>query len=84
MGTSDPLLRSLLTTDATSTRFHACERWNRCEHVTEGTSGVVYINPVTLSKVKWDLYYRQTTEILEHGDSVTNLVSGPSSTLFPP
>lgn len=30
---SDPLLGSLCTLDAASTRFHACERFNRCEFV---------------------------------------------------
>ncbi|OBZ69030.1 5' exonuclease Apollo [Grifola frondosa] len=30
---SDPFLRSILTCDAASTRFHACERFNRCDHV---------------------------------------------------
>ncbi|KAF5372288.1 hypothetical protein D9757_009638 [Collybiopsis confluens] len=30
---SDPLLRSLGTTDQDETRFHACERFDRCDHV---------------------------------------------------
>jgi DNA cross-link repair 1C protein len=45
---SDPFLRSIITLDASSTRFHACERFNRCEHVDTddgnrnvGTSGRV-------------------------------------------
>jgi hypothetical protein len=30
---SDPFLRALVTRDATSTRFHACERFERCSFV---------------------------------------------------
>ena len=30
---SDPLLRSLGTMDESSTRFHACERFDRCQEV---------------------------------------------------
>ena len=30
---SDPLLRALVTRDPSSTRFHACERFCRCEYV---------------------------------------------------
>ncbi|KAH9949777.1 hypothetical protein B0H21DRAFT_889437 [Amylocystis lapponica] len=29
----DPFLRCIITEDASTTRFHACERFNRCEHV---------------------------------------------------
>ena len=27
------MMRSIITADAASTRFHACERFGRCEHV---------------------------------------------------
>lgn len=33
---SDPLLRSLCTSDSSSTRFHACERFDRCHAVNVG------------------------------------------------
>ncbi|KAI0793527.1 beta-lactamase-like protein [Abortiporus biennis] len=29
--TSDPYMRSIITTNEDETRFHACERWKRCE-----------------------------------------------------
>ncbi|CCL98525.1 uncharacterized protein FIBRA_00524 [Fibroporia radiculosa] len=36
----DPFLQSIITRDAASTRFHACERFNRCEHVSADGQGV--------------------------------------------
>jgi hypothetical protein len=33
---ADPFLRSIVTRDPLSTRFHACERFDRCEHVDTG------------------------------------------------
>ncbi|KAF8516335.1 beta-lactamase-like protein, partial [Hysterangium stoloniferum] len=73
-GISDPSLHSVLTRNSTSTRFHACERWNRCDQVEHGTYGVVYVNPVTLSRSKWDLYFEKTLTSLQSGELVTNLL----------
>ncbi|KAF8588590.1 hypothetical protein K439DRAFT_1285775, partial [Ramaria rubella] len=73
-GVSDPSLNCLLTRDSASTRFHACERFNRCDQVVQGIAGVVYINPVTLSKVKWDLYFLKTSLSLQRGELVSNLL----------
>ena len=36
---SDPFLKRIITSDAASTRFHACERFNRCEHVSVDGNG---------------------------------------------
>ncbi|TFY61855.1 hypothetical protein EVJ58_g4248 [Rhodofomes roseus] len=35
----DPFLKRIITMDAASTRFHACERFNRCEHVNVDGNG---------------------------------------------
>ena len=82
---SDPFLRSIVTRDPASSRFHACERFNRCSYATQtgspsGTvSGVcrrvVYINPVTMGNAVWDTYMRSVKAKLSDGDVVTSLVS---------
>ncbi|KZT67300.1 hypothetical protein DAEQUDRAFT_751801 [Daedalea quercina L-15889] len=36
---TDPFLKRIITTDAGSTRFHACERFSRCEHVSVDGNG---------------------------------------------
>ena len=36
---SDPFLKRIITSDPASTRFHACERFNRCEHVSVDGNG---------------------------------------------
>jgi hypothetical protein len=89
---SDPLLRALVTRDPSSTRFHACERFCRCEYVAvengtrEDKHGkyssvnkdgrmVVYINPVTMDKERWNSYLVDTKAGLGKGEVVTNLVS---------
>ena len=83
---SDPFLRSIITTDPSSTRFHACERFSRCDKVDvegreaytkRGGKHVVYVNPVTMGKEKWDQYVTQTKASMEYGSSqaVNTLVS---------
>jgi hypothetical protein len=89
---SDPLLRALVTRDPSSTCFHACERFCRCEYVAveNGTRKdkhgkyssvnkdgrmVVYINPVTMDKERWNSYLVDTKAGLGKGEVVTNLVS---------
>ncbi|KAF8466527.1 hypothetical protein DFH94DRAFT_639281, partial [Russula ochroleuca] len=69
---SDPFLRSLVTLDASKSRFHACERFHRCSHANR--DGVVYINPVTISKSKWDQYLALTESKLRATQPVTILL----------
>ncbi|KAI0040827.1 hypothetical protein FA95DRAFT_1527241, partial [Auriscalpium vulgare] len=77
---SDPTLRAIVTENPAGTRFHACERFGRCSYVAEPPSGtgqatkVVYINPVTIGKVKWAQYLEQTTDKLRGGGSVDCLL----------
>ena len=69
---ADPFLRSVITLDPSETRFHACERFCRCPHA----SGidVVYINPVTMARVKWDQYRALTESKLRAAQPVSVLV----------
>ncbi|KAH9954958.1 hypothetical protein BC827DRAFT_1272104 [Russula dissimulans] len=69
---SDPFLRSLVTLDPSNTRFHACERFNRCSHANR--DGVVYVNPVTMGKSKWDQYLALTESKLRAEQPVTVLL----------
>ncbi|KAH8984460.1 beta-lactamase-like protein [Lactarius akahatsu] len=69
---ADPFLRSLVTLDASRTRFHACERFNRCPHAS--ADDVVYINPVTIGKVKWEQYRLLTESKLRAAQPVTVLL----------
>ncbi|KAI9430540.1 beta-lactamase-like protein [Lactarius indigo] len=69
---ADPFLRSLITLDASKTRFHACERFNRCSHAS--ADDVVYINPVTIGKVKWEQYRLLTESKLRAAQPVTVLL----------
>ncbi|KAG7447100.1 uncharacterized protein BT62DRAFT_993446 [Guyanagaster necrorhizus] len=83
---NEPLLRSIGTRDAGSTRFHACERFERCEYVdvpanrphATSTNGnlVVYINPVsTMNKGQWSAYQHNTRlRIIEQAESITCLL----------
>src|SRR5258708_1785797 len=69
---TDPFLRSLITVDASKSRFHACERFNRCPNASR--DDVVYINPVTICKSKWDQYLALTESKLRAAQPVTVLV----------
>lgn len=84
---SDPYLRLITTQDASSTRFHACERFDRCRHVTvdnepgvytntTSTLGkrVVYVNPVTMDVSGWMAYFTNTKAQLQRGETVNNLL----------
>ncbi|TCD62352.1 hypothetical protein EIP91_006981 [Steccherinum ochraceum] len=79
---SEPFLNSIVTADPASTRFHACERFDRCDEVAvEGRQAytskkrhVVYVNPVTMGKEKWAAYVRETHAILGTGQLVDNLL----------
>jgi hypothetical protein len=68
----DPFLHSVITLDPSKTRFHACERFNRCPHA-NGVD-VVYINPVTMDKVKWEQYCALTESKLRAAQPVSVLV----------
>ncbi|KAH9851733.1 hypothetical protein C2E23DRAFT_895639 [Lenzites betulinus] len=80
--TGEPFLTSIVTKDGSSTRFHACERFDRCDHVrvngreTHTASGhhVVYVNPVNMGIAAWDLYRKQTGEQLARGERVNALL----------
>ena len=65
-------MRSLITLDASKTRFHACENFNRCPHAS--ADDVVYINPVTMGKIKWEQYRLLTESKLRSVQPVTVLV----------
>ncbi|KAF9461155.1 beta-lactamase-like protein [Collybia nuda] len=87
---SDPFLRAITTKDPSFTRFHACERFHRCEYVAvdkEDGSGdfysnctshmgkrVIYVNPVTMGSESWDLYLRDTKARLIRGEIINNLL----------
>jgi DNA cross-link repair 1C protein len=68
-----------LTLDASSTRLHACERFDRCKYAPkEGTidgQTVVYVNPVTFSVEKWAAYEKKMTRNLRSGKLPSCLVS---------
>ncbi|THH18358.1 hypothetical protein EW146_g2607 [Bondarzewia mesenterica] len=78
---SDRFMKSILTLDAAATRFHACERFDRCEYCADPcTSGssqakkVVYINPVSIGVVKWEQYLQEVQSLLRQGGEVTCLL----------
>ncbi|KAJ3532022.1 hypothetical protein NM688_g7488 [Phlebia brevispora] len=82
MRLSDPFLRHIITPDANASRFHACERFDRCEcvrvdgrasHTPSGTH-VVYVNPVTMGTKKWEEYVVDTRTRLARGEEVHNLL----------
>ncbi|KAI0632302.1 hypothetical protein C8Q77DRAFT_1265751 [Trametes polyzona] len=78
----DPFLKSIITKDGSSTRFHACERFDRCEHVrvngreshTPSGHHVVYVNPVNMGATAWELYRKETAEQLARGEQVDVLL----------
>jgi len=64
-----------------STRFHACERFDRCEEVERLGKSAVYVNPVPMGSEDWGRYLYTTREKLKYGEEVTSLVR--CSTLYP-
>ena len=88
---SDPFLRALGTRDAASTRFHACERFDRCSFVDVppydyGAKGavappskegkkVVYVNAVNMSCARWEDYQANIRRRVLRGENVDSLVS---------
>ncbi|TFK65604.1 hypothetical protein BDN72DRAFT_845347 [Pluteus cervinus] len=84
---SDTFLHRIATLDASATRFHACERFDRCDHVavdedpqqgivSKSRMGhhVVYVNPVTMGSTSWMLYLQDTKSRLAKGEVVNNLL----------
>ncbi|CAL1712191.1 unnamed protein product [Somion occarium] len=78
----EPFLREILTRDPASTRFHACERFDRCDRVkveggvshTADGKHVVYVNPVTMSTSAWNAYLKETMAQLQRGEPVNVLL----------
>ncbi|KAF8194687.1 hypothetical protein BJ912DRAFT_1141510 [Pholiota molesta] len=83
---SDPFLSHIVTPDPSSTRFHACERFHRCDFVavdndlsySNATSSmgkrVIYVNPVNMEKAKWAEYLEDTKNRLRSGEEINNLL----------
>ncbi|KAL4081024.1 beta-lactamase-like protein [Scleroderma citrinum] len=87
---SDPLLHALGTQDASSTRFHACERFDRCPFVdvppysfnieesialpSKEGKKVVYVNPVLMGCVQWENYKAEVRRQLLRGKAVDSLL----------
>ncbi|KAJ7457182.1 hypothetical protein B0H11DRAFT_1925119 [Mycena galericulata] len=80
---SDPLLRTIGTRDEATTRFHACERFERCDyaaaagpHQSRSQKGkpLVYVNPVTMDAARWNTYLQETKLRIARGEVVTNLL----------
>ena len=84
---SDTFLAYIVTLDSASTRFHACERFNRCSFVAveddpghlnaTSTKGkrVVYVNPVNMDIDKWEEYMEDTKARLLSGEEINILAS---------
>ncbi|KAI0754799.1 hypothetical protein C8Q80DRAFT_1141172 [Daedaleopsis nitida] len=80
--TGDPFLQSIITRDESLTRFHACERFERCDHVrvngreshTPNGNHVVYVNPVNMDVASWERYLADTSERLRVGKQVNILL----------
>lgn len=71
---SDPSLDAITTTDAFSTRFHACERFDRCECVPATDREVVYVNAVECPIASWERWKSNTAQELSSGKHVHSLV----------
>lgn len=67
-------LPMIITRDMTSTRFHACERFDRCGTLEKLGKSVVYVNPVSMGSEDWGRYLDSTREKLKYGEAVTSLV----------
>lgn len=76
---SDPILRQLVTRDPTSTRFHACERFDRCDAVRPDDPSVIYINPKGLGYDNWNHYMAKMRVVFKKGERPSHLVCVLSS-----
>lgn len=87
---SDPFLSACTTTDPSATRFHACERWAKCEacrtfnaqgdRVWNKGKRVVHVNMVEVKSASWVLereaFVRTlTSAAIGEGDWPFNIVS---------
>ncbi|KAF9560789.1 hypothetical protein CPC08DRAFT_614997, partial [Agrocybe pediades] len=84
---SEDSLFKLATDDPGSTRFHACERFDRCSHVAVDDTGldysnatsrlgkrVVYVNPVSMDVQQWEEYQLETKMCISNGEEINNLL----------
>jgi hypothetical protein len=82
-------MRLIVTLDPQCTRFHACERFDRCDHVlvdndddafeiSTSRSGkrVIYVNAVTMESTTWDLYLQVVKQAIIDGDQKINDLVG--------
>ncbi|KIO24727.1 hypothetical protein M407DRAFT_212107, partial [Tulasnella calospora MUT 4182] len=66
---SEPIWKEILTMDPTATRFHACERFDRCSEVDEDeTEDVVYVNPNDMGLAGWHAYQQRALEEMSRGN----------------
>ena len=70
-------LSRIITRDMSLTRFHACERFDRCEEVKRLGKSVVYVNPVSMGSEDWGQYLDATRDKLKYGEEVKSLVRSP-------
>ena len=76
--TDQPIYKHILTTDPTASRFHACERFDRCSEVAdvrEATPSktddfVVYVNPNDMGLTRWQLYVHEMTSRIQSGGAL--------------
>ncbi|KAJ7178715.1 beta-lactamase-like protein [Mycena crocata] len=83
---SDPVLRAIGTREDGESRFHACERFDRCDYVAVAdphrpstsisckSKRIVYINPVTMDAARWSTYLQETKLAIARGNLVTCLL----------
>ncbi|KAG8965244.1 hypothetical protein FRC03_000789 [Tulasnella sp. 419] len=62
-----PHLASIITDDPAYTRFHACERFNRCEEVCQEATNTVYVTPRDMGTTRWQVYHHETMNLLRVG-----------------
>ncbi|KAM6497507.1 Beta-lactamase-like protein [Amanita muscaria] len=88
---SDSLIRSIVTLDEGSTRFHACERFHRCDYVAIDTEPneydvlikskkghrVVYVDPVPMAVESWNIYLEDTKKAIRTASEVVNILLVP-------
>ncbi|KAH7101295.1 hypothetical protein BKA62DRAFT_192624 [Auriculariales sp. MPI-PUGE-AT-0066] len=76
MRASDPFLKSLVSLQPDVSRFHACERHDRCSSINfpPKTESVVYVNPVDMTVERWETYQMDVQRRLKGGEALTNLV----------
>ena len=78
---SDKKLREIFTRDAKATRFHACERFERCAFARQDDPSIVYVNHINIGSDDWELYLTKTRAGLQKGIYPSHLVSNKYITL---